>query len=92
MLIPSIGDAMTFPNRKYMIDDLIKHHPLNGKTYKEIETLLGRPQGDNNNYEIFYDVDVDYGHDIDPVYVKTLDIELSKDSIVENATVNTWRK
>src|SRR5262245_10201077 len=68
-----VADLMNFPNRKSMIDDLTKNFQLKGKKFHEIIDLLGQPQrkGDND-LQIFYDVDVDYGSDIDPVYTKTL--------------------
>ena len=62
-----IGDVMTFPHRKYMVEDLIKSYPLKGMRYKEILLLLGPPQGTDSEFEIFYDVEVEYGTDIDPI-------------------------
>ena len=76
-----------------MIDDLVKNYQLIGKNYKELVDLLGKPQSkiDNNLY-VFYDIDVDYGWDIDPVYTKTLSIGFDKDTIVKSFEVQEWRK
>jgi hypothetical protein len=76
-----------------MIDDLTKNYALKGKKYHEIVELLNIPQGKgDNDLQIFYDVDVDYGSDIDPVYSKTLCIQFDKDSIVEMFEVEEWKK
>ena len=39
-----IADLMTFPNRKHMIDDLVKNYQLKGKKYSEIVELIDKPQ------------------------------------------------
>ena len=88
-----VGDAMTFPNRKYMIDDLIQNHQLKGKTYHDLVKLLGQPQSEiDSTLQVFYDIDVDYGWDIDPVYTKTLSIVFDKDTIVKSFEVQEWKK
>lgn len=88
-----VADLMTFPNRKYMIDDLVKSHRLKGKKYNEIIELLGRPQSIvDSTFELFYDIDVDYRSDIDPVYTKTLSFQFDKDSIVRAFEVREWKK
>ena len=88
-----VGDLMTFPNRKLMIDDLTNNFELKGKRLKEITDLLGQPQGKaDRDLEIFYDVDVDYGNDIDPVYTKTLIFHFDKDSVVAVFEVKEWEK
>jgi hypothetical protein len=76
-----------------MIDDLTKNYALKGKKYHEIVELLNIPQGKgDNDLQIFYDVDVDYGSDIDPVYSKALSIQFDKDSIVKTFEVQEWKK
>ena len=88
-----VADLMTFPNRKSMIDDLTNSFQLKGKRYKEIIELLGQPQGKgDNDLKIFYDIEVDYGSDIDPVYSKTLTFQFDKDSIVTTFKVEEWKK
>jgi len=88
-----VADLMTFPNRKYMIDDLVKNYQLKGKNYNEIVELLDQPQSKlDSTMEIFYDIDVDYGWDIDPVYSKTLTILFDKDTVVKDFKVNVWKK
>ena len=87
------ADLMTFSNRKSMINDLIKNYHLRGQSYKQIIELLGEPQSDlDSNFKIFYDVDIDYGSDIDPVYSKTLSFQFSIDSIVQKYDVIEWKK
>ena len=88
-----VADLMTFPNRKYMINDLIKNYQLKGKTYNEIIEFLGQPQsGMDFDHEVYYDIDVDYGSDIDPIYTKTLTLGFSKDSITQKVVVQVWKK
>ena len=88
-----VADLMTFPNRKYMINDLVKNFQLKGKTYNEIIDLLGQPQSDmNSEHQVFYDIDIDYGSDIDPVYTKILLLQFDKDSIIQNFEVREWKK
>ena len=88
-----VADLMTFPNRKVMIDDLVKNYHLKGKTLNQIEELLGQPQSKlDSTFKIFYDVDVNYGSDIDPIYSKTLLIEFDKDTIVKAFEVQEWKK
>jgi hypothetical protein len=88
-----VGDAMTFPNRKYMIDDLVRNYQLKGKKYSEIVELLNEPQSKlDSTLQVFYDIDVDYGSDIDPVYTKTLSIVFDKDTIVKSFEVQEWKK
>ena len=88
-----IADLMTFPNRKHMIDDLVKNYQLKGKKYSEIVELLDKPQSKlDSTMEIYYDIDVDYGFDIDPIYSKTLSITFDKDTLVKTFEVNVWKK
>lgn len=80
--------------REKMATDLIANHLQKGMTYREIEELLGNPEvysnlGDNL---IAYAIMVDFGWDIDPVETKTLIIELTNDSLVNNYEIMHWKK
>ncbi|MVM37939.1 hypothetical protein GO730_10605 [Spirosoma sp. HMF3257] len=86
------GDLMDFPNRKYMIDDLVTHYTLKGKTYKEIISLLGESNySPDSTYSIAYRVDIDWGAE-DPVYSKDLVIYFSRDSLVQFYRLKEWKK
>lgn len=88
-----VADLMTFPNRKYMIDDLVKNYHLKGKKYSQIVELLDKPQSKlDRTMEIFYDIDVEYGSNIDPIYSKTLLITFDTDTIVKSFEVEIWKK
>ena len=88
-----VADLMTFPNRKFMIDDLVQDYQLKGKTFYQLTELLGPPQSKlDSTLQVYYDIDVDYGFDIDPVYSKTLTIEFDKDTIVRKYEMNEWKK
>jgi hypothetical protein len=88
-----VADLKTFPNRKYMIDDLVNNYQLKGKKYSEIVKLLDKPQSKlDSTMEIYYDIDIAYGTDIDPIYSKTLSITFDKDTVVKSFEVEVWRK
>lgn len=88
-----VGDLMTFPNRKAMIDDLTKNIPLKGKSYQDIISLLGQPQYSlDSSMEIGYNIDEDYGSDIDPIYTRSLLLHFDKDSTVKSFEVKEWKK
>jgi len=77
--------------RREMLNDLLTNYKLVGKQYANIISLLGIPSfKDSCNFG--YNVIVDYGSDIDPIYTKTLDFVFSKDSIIISCKVNEWRK
>lgn len=88
-----VDDLMTFSNRKYMIDDLANNYQLKSKKYNEIIELLGEPQEKGDSLlKIFYDVDIDYANDIDPIYAKILVFQFNKDSTVKKFEVKEWKK
>src|SRR4051794_275781 len=56
-------------HRKNMLKDLTTNYKLTGIKYSELINLLGEPNFiDSSSFG--YEVDVDYGHDIDPIYIK----------------------
>ncbi|TMI62589.1 MAG: hypothetical protein E6H07_14335 [Bacteroidetes bacterium] len=88
-----VGDLMTFPKRKSMVDDLTKNIPLKGKSYQDIISLLGQPQHSlDSTMNIGYKIDEDYGNDIDPIYTQTLLLHFDKDSTVNSFEVKEWKK
>ena len=86
-------DDIFFANRKSMVNDLMKNHLHKGLTYKELVELLGEPENyaDEKSNKIAYEIEVDYGSDIDPVAGSDLIIELSKDSTVVNCELVKWK-
>ncbi len=86
------GDVFDFPNRKYMLNDLLRNYHLQGKKYTEIINLLGKPQWDiDSTYEIVYRIDIDWGT-VDPAYFKNLRFQFSRDSVVQKFETYEWRK
>jgi len=86
-------EDMFYSNRKFMIDDLVKNYQLKGKKYRDIVELLGAPESNlDSTLQIFYEIDVDYGTDIDPVYSKSLVIIFDKDIVVKRFEVEIWKK
>ena len=84
------GDLGLYPNRDRMLNDLTQNQNLKGLSYKQLIGKIGEPEknttGDNNS--IYYDIVADYGHDIDPVYIKTLEFKFDTDSIITDFKIN----
>lgn len=83
--------AFTPPHRKKMLKDLTTNHKLVGLKYSEIVSLLGVPNF-HDSISFGYDIIIDYGSDIDPIYTKTLDFAFSKDSTITSFKVDEWKK
>lgn len=79
-----------YPNRKKMIDDLVKNRQLKGSSFEQIVDFIGEPNGMDND-TLYYDVDLDYGTDIDPVYGKNLLIYLNKNCKVTGFKIKEWK-
>lgn len=77
--------------RLEMIDDLTQNYKLTGLNRIELIELLGPPDLEYNT-RVSYDLVVDYGSDIDPVYVKTLVFDLNSQSIVKSFKIVEWKK
>lgn len=45
-----------------------------------------------NSNSLTYNIVLNYGDDIDPVYSKNLDIFFSKDSIITSYKITEWKK
>ena len=80
--------------RELMSSDLMENHLENGMTYQELTDLIGGPENFANLKEnsIGYTLMEDYGWDIDPVETKTLMIELTADSLVQDFNIKHWEK
>lgn len=67
-----------------MVTDLTKNYKLVGLSCKELKDLLGEPESyisnDSNTY--CYDIDVRYGNDIGPVYLKVLKFNFNTHSTI----------
>ena len=82
------ADLKTYPNREKMLLDLTENNKLKGLTYKQLVEKVGEPENDNNEpYIISYNIKSEYGNDIDPIYVKTLDFDINNDSLINNYTI-----
>ena len=80
-----------YPERDDMLDDLIKNNQLKGISYRQLVDLLGKPDYDKDDNVYYYQIVVDFGHDIDPVYVKNLELQLNKDSVVNNYYIKEYK-
>ena len=86
-------DDMEYPKRRRMVNDLVENYKLKGMTYSQITNLLGNGEnGQSEKNKLFYDIIVNYGFDIDPVYIKYLERGFTKDSIVNSFKIVEWKK
>ncbi len=74
--------------RAAMLKDLSENYKLKGKTVSEIENLLGRSDGIENN-RMYYNIKIEYSG-VDPDYTKDLIFDFSKDSIITSYKVVEW--
>jgi hypothetical protein len=88
------GDLKIYSHRKSMLYDLTTNYRLTGLSYRQLIDLIGEPENYNDKEKniVYYDIETDYGNDIDPVYSKTLQLKLTKDSTVESFTIKEWKK
>ncbi len=79
--------------RENMVQDLIKNHLEKGMKLKKVVELLGEPTNYQNkkNNEIYYEIMVDYGWNIDPMEGKELQIKFDKDSTVTTFRLEHWK-
>lgn len=85
------SDLGTYPKRKEMVDDILKHLKLKGITVWEIEGLLGAPDYVNNK-EIGYSINEDYGTDIAPITMTSLKLKFNADSIITDVRKEDWKQ
>jgi outer membrane protein assembly factor BamE (lipoprotein component of BamABCDE complex) len=85
-------DDIMYANRESMISDLMTNNLRQGMTYMEVVELLGKPENYANikSNTIGYEIMVDYGWNIDPVKGKTLYIEFTNDSKVNDFKLEEW--
>lgn len=79
-----------YTDRIKMVDDLIQNHLSNDLCFNEIEQLLGTPEEIMNvgkMVKIHYEVQTKYGSNIDPDWIKYLEIKLDSDSCFIEAQV-----
>lgn len=88
------GDLKIYTYRKSMLKDLTKNYKLTGLSYRQLINLIGEPEkySDKEKDMVYYEIETDYGNDIDPVYTKTLQLKLTKDSTVESFIIKEWKK
>ncbi len=72
-----------------MVDDLINNHTLKGLTVHQLRDSIGKPDFTEPT-TITYSIIVDYGWDIDPVYIKNLTFDISPDSLVTGYRITEW--
>jgi hypothetical protein len=86
-----IGDFGSYPERASMVDDLLKNHKLKGLTYDELINKLGQPTNSDST-SIHYDIEIEYGIDIDPTRGSSLVFYFNRDSIITDIKLNDWSR
>ena len=79
------------PFRGRMLTDLTTNYTLKGLKYNQLVELLGIPNTADSN-SLSYNIDINYGSDIDPVYAKYLEFQFSKDSVITSFKIEEWKK
>ena len=85
---------LEYPYRNEMIKDLLANHKLIGLKYQDLINLIGTPESNytNNDHEIYYEIEIKFGINIDPISSKTLGFKLSKDSLITNYKLYIYKK
>lgn len=78
--------------RAKMVNDLLENHLAKGMTKAKAIELLGSPQNNPNidPSTVQYEIEEDYGHNIDPVHGKTLVLTFQGDSVLVNTEIVDW--
>lgn len=82
-----------FPSsyRLKMLNDLTSNYKLIGLKYSQLIGFLGVPDNQDKSTSS-YNIVIDYGSDIDLVYIKELDFIFSKDSVITSFKVHEWKR
>jgi hypothetical protein len=78
-------------DREKMLDDLLLNYQLVGMKYSDVTYLLGNPDYADTSH-LIYEIVIDYGYDIDPVYTKDLLLFITRDSIIRSIEIKEWKK
>ncbi len=57
-----------------------------------IDSLSQSLQSKGNNSTFSYEIETNYGSDIDPIFFRNLIVTISKDSIVTDVRIFEWNK
>lgn len=77
-------DLANYSYRDRMLNDLTNNYKLKGISFRQLRSLIGKPDGktEKDSCFFYYNIIINYGHDIDPVYVKYLEFNINRDSLV----------
>ena len=78
------------PSRNRMLNDLVQNHKLKGLKYNEVVQMLGDPNT-HDSTTFTYDIKVEHSG-IDVVYIKYLEFDFSKDSVITGFYVREQKK
>jgi len=78
------------PSRNKMLTDLVQNHKLKGLKYNEVIEMLGEPNT-HDSTSFTYDIKVEHSG-IDVVYIKYLEFDFLKDSVITAFHIEEWKK
>lgn len=84
------GDGLQFPLRDDVLNDLVQHYKLKGMTYKQVQHLLGNPDG-RDSVSFRYQIIETYNNMGNHNHVKNLVLYMGKDSIITKFEVYDWK-
>ncbi|MES2645515.1 MAG: hypothetical protein V4717_01475 [Bacteroidota bacterium] len=78
-----------YPFRQSMLNDLMEHHGLKGKSYYDVIDLVGEPEKKRNNKSrgLYYNILKKVNQKDEPVYIKNLILRLTWDSVVDELAI-----
>jgi len=80
------GDGIDFPERSDIVDDLVQTYKLKGMNYKQVQHLLGYPQG-RDSVSFYYQVESTYTNKLKHDHIKNLVFYMGKDSIISKVVI-----
>ena len=84
-----------YPNRKFIVQDLIKYYKLKGTNYNEVIELLGQPFPTfdfKTDTIMLYPIDMKFDQNKHLASAKSLILKLKNDSIIRDFELVDWVK
>ena len=83
------NESGNYPYRKSMLNDLMNHHAIKGKSYNDVIELVGEPEkkGNNKGRNLYYNILKKVNQKDEPVYIKNLILRLTWDSVVDELAI-----
>ena len=82
-----------YNHREFMVEDIQRNYLKSKMHYKDVVKLLGTngEYHDSTDMQLYYEIFVDYGWDIDPVETKSQIINFLPDSTYVSSGISHWK-